>query len=74
MDLDKVLQQTNHLLTMPVTVMESEWLLTFWGKEGGKDLDQRLKEFGAGKKRAGTTETCWVQEKVLLVVGYHSYW
>ena len=42
------------------------------GKKGGKNLDQRLKEFGAGK-RVGTIEVCWVQE-VFLVVGHHGCW
>lgn len=44
------------------------------GKEDGKNLNQRLKLFGAGKMRAGTMEARWVQEKALPVVGLHSFW
>lgn len=57
---------------MPVSVVESG-SSHLVGKEGGKSLDQRLKEFVAGKVRARRTET-WVEEKVPLVVGYHSCW
>ena len=57
---------------MPISVVESG-SSHLVGKEGGKSLDQRLKEFVAGKVRARRTET-WVEEKVPLVVGYHSCW
>lgn len=32
----------------------------------GKKVVRTGKEFGAGRTRAGTTRTCWVQQKVLL--------